>query len=195
MVSALPNPAAQPAPVTPPATPSVTPPATPPAGTVAAAPAPGQAAPAQTAPAPAPAQTATAPATPAATPAAPAASPAASGDNAPTVPGTPATAEAPAVFGAQDAPNARVRLEATAPTWIQVRGANNEQVFTRLLHAGERYVVPPGQSGLTLLTGNAGGLKIIVDGRTLPPLGATGEVKRGIPLDADLLKAAEGSQG
>src|SRR3546814_4986655 len=84
---------------------------------------------------------------------------------------TAAAPEAPAVFGAQDTPDARVRLEATAPAWIQVRGANNEQVFTRLLHAGERYIVPPGQAGLTLLTGNAGGLKIIVDGRTLPPLG------------------------
>src|SRR3546814_8218730 len=41
---------------------------------------------------------------------------------------TAAAPEAPAVFGAQDAPDARVQLEATAPAWIQVRGANNEQV-------------------------------------------------------------------
>lgn len=195
MVSALPNPAAQPAPVTPPVTPPGAPPAPPSADT---------ATPVQAVPAPAaPAQTTTASA---ATPTVPPAAPAAAGDAAaPAAPATPpalatspataAAPEAPAVFGAQDAPNARVRLEATAPVWIQVRGVNNEQVFTRLLHAGERYVVPPGQTGLTLLTGNAGGLKIVVDGRTLPPLGATGEVKRGIPLDADLLKAAEGSQG
>lgn len=104
-----------------------------------------------------------------------------------TVP-QPQAAQAPAAasnnYGAE---SGRIRLEAVAPAWIQVRGPNNEQVFTRLLNAGERYQVPD-RAGLTLLTGNAGGVRIVVDGQTLAPLGNEGEVKRGISLDPERLK-------
>lgn len=93
--------------------------------------------------------------------------------------------EAATSYGA--ATPGRIRVEATAPTWIQVRGPNNEQIFTRLLNTGERYQVPD-RSGLTLLTGNAGGVRIVIDGQPLAPLGAEGEVKRGIPLDPERLK-------
>lgn len=119
-------------------------------------------------------------------PAAPASPPARAADASPT------PAAAPASFGAADAGNSRIRVEATGPAWIQVRGPNNEQVFTRLLNAGERYVVPA-REGLTLLTGNAGAVRIVVDGQPLPPFGAEGEVKRGIPLDPERLKT--GGQG
>lgn len=100
-------------------------------------------------------------------------------------------AEAPASYGAAEA--GRIRVEATAPAWIQVRGPNNEQIFTRLLNAGERYQVPD-RAGLTLLTGNAGGVRIVVDGQTLAPLGASGEVKRGISLDPERLKNQDGER-
>lgn len=98
---------------------------------------------------------------------------------------TPATQTASSNYGAE---SGRIRLEAVAPAWIQVRGPNNEQVFTRLLNAGERYQVPD-RAGLTLLTGNAGGVRIVVDGQTLAPLGNEGEVKRGIQLDPERLKS------
>jgi len=97
---------------------------------------------------------------------------------------TPAVAAGASSYGAD---SGRIRLEAVAPAWIQVRGPNNEQVFTRLLNAGERYQVPD-RAGLTLLTGNAGGVRIVVDGQTLAPLGNEGEVKRGISLDPERLK-------
>lgn len=100
-------------------------------------------------------------------------------------------AEAQTSYGAATA--GRIRIEATAPAWIQVRGPNNEQIFTRLLNAGERYQVPD-RAGLTLLTGNAGGVRIVVDGQTLAPLGAEGEVKRGISLDPERLKNPGGER-
>ncbi len=103
----------------------------------------------------------------------------------------PAAVEVATSYGA--ATPGRIRVEATAPTWIQVRGPNNEQIFTRLLNTGERYQVPD-RSGLTLLTGNAGGVRIVVDDQPLAPLGAEGEVKRGIPLDPERLKNP-GGQG
>jgi cytoskeleton protein RodZ len=114
--------------------------------------------------------------------------------SAPVMPAPVTPAPAPAAqtsFGAAEP--GRIRVEATAPAWIQVRGPNNEQIFTRLLNAGERYQVPD-RSDLTLLTGNAGGVRIVVDGQTLAPLGAEGEVKRGIPLDPERLKNSGGER-
>ena len=190
-----------PQPIAPAAPPIVLPP---PSQTVQAPAAQAPAAPAPVAPTPAiqpPGPVAQAPAAspPTAAPAAPA--PVAQAPNMPA-PSTPApgastpadppaqsaaapAAEAPATSGAATA--GRIRVEATAPAWIQVRGPNNEQIFTRLLNVGERYQVPD-RSGLTLLTGNAGGVRIVVDGQTLAPLGAEGEVKRGIQLDPERLK-------
>lgn len=123
--------------------------------------------------------------------------PAVAATPAPVTDPAPAQAPAPAApaansYGVADGAS-RIRLEATAPAWIQVRGPNNEQVFTRLLNAGERYQVPD-RSGLTLLTGNAGGVRIVVDGQTLAPLGNEGEVKRGIPLDPERLKNPGGER-
>ncbi|HEX6957194.1 MAG TPA: RodZ domain-containing protein [Ferrovibrio sp.] len=200
----VPNAAASAAPAAPsaPAAASTTTPSLPPPG--------GAAAPATPAPAAAsvdPNSVTPAPATPApATPApAPSSAPAAAGGSNPATGASTTAADQPAAGAATEtavaeaAPakpatygalpgESRIQLEATAPAWIQVRGPNNEQIFTRLLNTGERYLVPD-RSGLTLLTGNAGGLRIVVDGQALPPLGADGEVKRGIELDPDRLKA------
>ncbi|MEK9969523.1 MAG: RodZ domain-containing protein [Ferrovibrio sp.] len=161
-----------------PATPASASPAS--AAPTPAAPAPVVAAPAM--PAPASAQ---APAPTSAPPAQDAASPPA------TVAAAPTPKEPPASYGAATA--GRIRVEAIAAAWIQVRGPNNEQIFTRLLSAGERYQVPD-REGLTLLTGNAGGVRIVGDGQTLAPLGAEGEVKRGIPLDPERLKNPGGER-
>jgi cytoskeleton protein RodZ len=65
-------------------------------------------------------------------------------------------------------------------------------VFSRILRAGETYDLPPEAVGASMITGNAGGIEIQVDGRTLPPLGAAGVVKRNIVLDRQALQAAAG---
>lgn len=185
---AAPPPSVAPSPIASPAPPSVTPPV----AAVPQAPA-EQAAPAVSPPPAAPPVVAAQPAASEVLPPpvqvqAPVAAPS------PVAPAPAVSAAAPAAssFGAPETEGSRIRVEATGPAWIQVRGPNNEQVFTRLLNAGERYVVPD-REGLTLLTGNAGAVRIVVDGQPLPPFGGEGEVKRGIPLDADRLKS--GGQG
>ena len=116
---------------------------------------------------------------------------------------TVATAEAGAVTetvagGAQDnAPAAgedgpsRITVRATSNSWIQVRDeALDRLLFTRLLRAGDQYEVP-NRPGLSLMTGNAGALELLVDGKVAPAIGVIGEVRRDVQLDPDKLLAGD----
>ena len=58
--------------------------------------------------------------------------------------------------------------------------------MTRILRKGEEYKVPV-RTGLKLFTGNAGALKISVNGTQAPSLGSFGKIARNIPLDESLL--------
>ncbi|WP_193368542.1 RodZ domain-containing protein [Pelagibius marinus] len=103
--------------------------------------------------------------------------------------GTPATAfltnHEPQVYGAENA-DARIVLKASQDAWVQVRDRQGTLLLTRVLRVGDTYQVP-NQDDLTLLTGNAGGLEILVDGRALAPLGPVGAVRRNIPLNPEAL--------
>lgn len=84
----------------------------------------------------------------------------------------------------------RVVLRATADSWVQIRDGNGDLVMTRVMRPGEQYALPDGLAeGVTMVTGNAGGLGILLDGQLLAPLGDDGEVVRNISLDvADLVR-------
>jgi cytoskeleton protein RodZ len=88
---------------------------------------------------------------------------------------------------AHPADQPRIVLSATADAWMQVRDKSGQVLLNRVLHPGEFWSVPA-QPSLVLTTGNAGGTDILVDGTTLPSLGASGAVRRDIPLDPELLK-------
>lgn len=98
------------------------------------------------------------------------------------------TATAPKL--ASQSASVPLRLFAKLDSWVDIRDANNQVVFSRVLRQGENYD-PPLKPGLTLTTGNAGGLDIILEGNTLPSLGGVGIVARGIPLDVQQLKAGQ----
>ena len=87
----------------------------------------------------------------------------------------------PRVYGESNA-GARIVLRAVQDSWVQIRDRQEALLLTRVLRSGDIYYVPD-QDGLTLLTGNAGGIAIEVDGVALAPLGPTGEVRRQIALD------------
>jgi cytoskeleton protein RodZ len=97
----------------------------------------------------------------------------------------------PHVFGENNAAS-RITLAARQDSWVQVRDKDSNVVWTRMLRSGDSYKVP-NQPGLTLLTGNAGALSVWVDGRSAPPLGPEGAVRRNIALDPD--KVAAGTAG
>ena len=154
------------------------------------------------------------------TPAAPAAPPQAVQQAAPpvsqTAPTPQATAPAPAsqpapqvasITAASPAPQGavasavpaspaggKVTIKALADCWIQVRGADQSIVFSRVLKSGETYTMPV-RSGLSLRTGNAGALEIAVDGRTVPSIGGIGALRRDVVLDPAELAAGTAVHG
>jgi cytoskeleton protein RodZ len=98
-----------------------------------------------------------------------------------------------------EAKSGKIVVRARLESWIQVTNAKKEVVFSRVLRAGETYTVPE-EDGLTLTTGNAGGVDILLNGKKLQSMGSVGLVKRNVPLDAKKLrdgsafKAAAGTQ-
>ncbi|MCX7353656.1 MAG: helix-turn-helix domain-containing protein [Alphaproteobacteria bacterium] len=100
-----------------------------------------------------------------------------------------ASSDAPKVFG-DDSAGVRIQLKAKAETWIQVTDESGKVVAMRTLKPGESYRVP-NRNGLTLFTGNAGGLDVTVDGKKAPALGASGTVRRSVALEPDGLLAGE----
>ncbi len=98
----------------------------------------------------------------------------------PAVPEGAATGGAGREYGAANR-DARIILTALAESWVQIRDAQQNVVLTRMLQPGDTFRVP-NRDDLTLLTGNAGGLEITVDGTAIPPLGPSGAVRRDIAL-------------
>ncbi len=93
----------------------------------------------------------------------------------------------PQVYGSANT-DGRIVVIATADSWVQVRGPGGELLLTRVMHGGDRYLVPD-RDDLTMLTGNAGALEIVVDGTAIAPIGEVGAVRRDISLNADRMLA------
>lgn len=85
----------------------------------------------------------------------------------------------------------RIVVKANADAWVAIKPPEGPAVLNRVLHAGETWPVPAGATGLILTTGNAGATEIDVDGTPIPSLGASGMVRRDVPLDAELLKSGK----
>lgn len=92
---------------------------------------------------------------------------------------------APVVYGAENA-DSRVVIVARGPVWVEVTAPDGEVLLTRLLNDGDRFQTP-NTPGLTLVTGNAGGLEFLVDGTAAPDIGPPGAVRRDVSLDPEAL--------
>jgi hypothetical protein len=74
-------------------------------------------------------------------------------------------------------------LEFQQDSWTEVY-ADGRSIFSGLIRKGTRREFEARQ-GFRLTLGNAGGVRVTVDGRALEPLGQAGEVVRNLPLPAD----------
>ncbi|TAD89918.1 MAG: helix-turn-helix domain-containing protein [Alphaproteobacteria bacterium] len=90
------------------------------------------------------------------------------------------------VYG-QASADVRVVLRAKGDSWVQVRSSSGEALWSRLLRAGDSYLVP-NRNGLVMATGNAGNLDILVDGDVVPSVGDVGVVRRAVALDPERLR-------
>lgn len=98
----------------------------------------------------------------------------------------------PRVYGEENT-SSRIVIHAAADSWVEVRDTKTDELLlTRVLFKGDSYRVPD-RAGLTLLTGNAGGLRIAVDGQDAPAIGPLGAVRRNVTLEAAPLKAGKAS--
>jgi cytoskeleton protein RodZ len=110
---------------------------------------------------------------------------------APEVPVTVAAApegQAPTNYGGAN--EGRVTLRARADTWVRVQAdEDGGQVYlARILHLRDEFRLP-NRADLFLMTGNAGGLEILVDGKKVADIGELGVVRRRVLLDPKRLLA------
>lgn len=83
-------------------------------------------------------------------------------------------------------PGTRILVEALQPSWVEITDADGNILYTNILRVGQALPIP-NKPGVTLTTGNASGVQLVLDGKKLGPLGRAGEVKRGVPLNPDAL--------
>jgi cytoskeleton protein RodZ len=94
-----------------------------------------------------------------------------------------AEAPAPGVnYGVPGTITGAVTIHAVDDAWVQVVDDTGASIFTGILHPGDTFPVPAGKA-YTLTTGNAGGIELAVNGVAGQPLGETGRILRGVPLD------------
>lgn len=85
-------------------------------------------------------------------------------------------------------PANEVTLRARASSWVEIVRNDGEEVMTRLMRAGDTYLIDASDS-LYLSTGNAGGLEFVFNDGTVKDVGETGEIVRDLPLVISGLKA------
>jgi hypothetical protein len=89
-------------------------------------------------------------------------------------------------------PEGRIAIRVLDTAWVEIRNSKGKPLVSRILKPGDTYLLPD-EKDMKLDTGNIGALEFTVDGELLPPLGPPSEIRRGMDLDPDELKA--GSSG
>ncbi len=84
-------------------------------------------------------------------------------------------------------PKGVVAIRAVRETWVQVGDGERLPLISKVMRPGEVFRVPAESADMKLLTGNAGGLEILVDGTPVPAIGSYGKILRNVKLDASLL--------
>ncbi|MCY4586559.1 MAG: DUF4115 domain-containing protein [Bryobacterales bacterium] len=100
----------------------------------------------------------------------------------PELPSTPAGAASPTTVDVRPyvenkpVKAVNVRLSISETVWIRAL-ADGERVFQRTFHPGESRQVEADEH-VSLLVGNAGGVSLSLNGKPIPPIGSSGQVRR-----------------
>ena len=76
----------------------------------------------------------------------------------------------------------QVAVRAREDAWVRIEGPDSKPVIDTVLRAGEVYEAPAGAE-FTMMTGNAGAIDILIDGKYVGALGPKGEIRRHVALD------------
>ena len=90
-------------------------------------------------------------------------------------------------YARQRVPDMEITLRATGASWVEIIRNDGEEVMTKLMRAGETYLVDS-RDRLYLSTGNAGGLELVFNDGTTRAVGDSGEILRDLLLDATKLR-------
>ncbi len=82
-----------------------------------------------------------------------------------------------------------VTIVAARPSWVRVRSADGTSVFEGIMEPCQTYTVAQTEQPHTIRVGDSGAVYFAVDGQTLGPAGARGEVTSNLTLSADHLSA------
>ena len=99
----------------------------------------------------------------------------------------PAIREAPVAEPAKPAAGVSMVLEFEQDSWTEV-SADGQTIFSGLSRRGTKQRFEA-RDGFRLTLGNAGGVRVTVDGRPLEPLGGAGQVVRDLPVPARLTQS------
>jgi hypothetical protein len=101
------------------------------------------------------------------------------------LPGPAPAANGPAAMESAPAPapstaGVTLVLEFDQDSWTEVT-ADGQRIFSGLIHAGTKRQFDA-KEGFRLTFGNAGAVRVTLDGRALEPLGGSGQVVRNVAL-------------
>ena len=100
--------------------------------------------------------------------------------------GEPIVIAAAAQVGESPATPSRITLRALESTYVQIKDPGLRKrhaiLLARVLNPGESFQAPD-RAGLVLLTGNAGGIQVEIDGRSAGVLGKSGQVIKRLALE------------
>ncbi|NTU77075.1 MAG: helix-turn-helix domain-containing protein [Alphaproteobacteria bacterium] len=99
----------------------------------------------------------------------------------------PKPAEAKGQTYGEKTAQSRVVVRCEKESWVLIADKQGNTVFDKILKPGDVYNVPVSK-GLTLTTGNGGGLVLSLDGTELPKIADESRVARAVSLDPDALK-------
>jgi len=75
-----------------------------------------------------------------------------------------------------------IELVITQDSWVEIKDKDGKRLLSEVLKPGDKYIVPKDTEGLTLATGNAGGITVFKKGKKIGPVGNNAEVKRNVLL-------------